>query len=67
MNREPSLKEIQNKDIRELLSKLLQKDPEKRIEVSDILKDRWVSCKGFDPVELDKSSHDSFFSSGFSN
>ena len=65
MNKEPPLDEIQNQDIRRLLSKLLEKDPDKRIEVSDILKDPWVDASGFDPVDLDKSS--SFFSSEFDN
>ena len=50
MNREPSYEEIDNPHIRELLSRLLEKDPDKRIEVSDIIKDRWVSNIGFDPV-----------------
>ena len=63
MNKEPPLKEIDNKEIRELIRKMLNKDPDKRIEVSDIMKDKWVSSSGFDPVELDISSHDSFISS----
>ena len=67
MNKEPILGEIENPDIRDLLSKLLEKDPNKRIEVGEIIKDRWVSDKGFDPVELDKSSNDSFFSNEFSD
>ena len=63
MNKEPPLEMIQNQDIQRLLSKLLEKDPDKRIEVSDILKDPWVNASGFDPVELDERS--SFFSSEF--
>ena len=39
MNKEPILGEIENPDIRDLLSKLLEKDPNKRIEVSEIIKD----------------------------
>ena len=66
MNKEPPLDEIQNQDIRRLLAKLLEKDPDKRIEVSEILKDPWVNAGGFDLVELDESSG-SFFSSEFDN
>ena len=65
MNKEPPLEEIQNQGIRRLLGKLLEKDPDKRIEVSDILKDPWVNANGFDPVSLDESG--SLFSSEFDN
>ena len=53
MNQEPQLGSIDNSDIRNLLKKLLEKDPNRRIQVCDIINDRWVSDKGFDPVELD--------------
>ena len=67
MNKEPQLNEIQNLDIRDLLGKLLEKDPDKRIEVSDIIKNKWVSSSGFDPVELDKSSSESISASELSS
>ena len=46
---------------------MLEKDPVKRIQVSEIIKDKWVSDCGFDPVELDRSSKDSFESSRISD
>ena len=64
---EPPLKEIKKREIRELLAQMLAKDPVKRIQVSEIIKDKWVSDCGFDPVELDRSSKDSFESSRISD
>ena len=67
LTNDPPLAAILNEDARCLLAQMLQKDPETRIEVSLIIKDKWVSSAGADPLELNSSMHQSSISSELIN
>ena len=59
---DPQLDFISNPQIRSLLSRLLEKDPERRPLTIDILTDPWLTRNGKEPIDLNLSSFSSFSS-----
>ena len=55
-NSEPPLHKIANKEIRQLLSAILVKEPERRPAAIDIVENEWLTRGGQDPIELDLES-----------
>ena len=53
---EPPLEKIENTEIRQLLSMILEKDPAKRLATIDIIENDWLTRNGDDPIDLDLSS-----------
>ena len=55
-NSEPPLHKIENKEIRQLLTAILAKDPAKRPAAIDIVENEWLTRGGQDPIDLDLES-----------
>ena len=47
---------IKNREIRELLRQVLEKDPTKRISTIEIIENAWLTRNEEDPIDLDLES-----------
>ena len=56
MNQPLLFEKIENIEIRQLLSMMLDRDPTKRPRTSDIIENPWLTRNGGDPIDLDLSS-----------
>ena len=53
-------------ELKNLLSHMLEKDPERRATIYDVMGDAWVTSEGTESVDLDLESDSSLSHSSFS-